>query len=93
MAKSLILSNGNIFVGLNQQGLVSDFFYPFVGVENHVRGTAHKIGIFCNGNLSWLDSDEWTKEIDLEKDSFVGISKYYNANCNIELSITSAVYN
>jgi hypothetical protein len=38
MAKSLILANGTVFVGLNQHGLVSDFFFPFVGSKNHVRG-------------------------------------------------------
>jgi GH15 family glucan-1,4-alpha-glucosidase len=93
MAKSLILANGNIFVGLNKSGLVSDFFFPFVGVENHVRGTAHKLGVFQNDKMSWLDSDDWNLEIDLVKDSFVGTMKCFNKVTNLELIFTNVVYN
>ncbi len=93
MAKSLILANGNIFVGLNSFGFVSDFFFPFVGVENHVRGEAHKIGIWQRGRLSWLDSDEWTTEIDLNNDTFTGTMKCHNKHTGLNLLFTNIVYN
>jgi GH15 family glucan-1,4-alpha-glucosidase len=93
MAKSLILANGNIFVGLNQHGLVSDFFFPYVGVENHVRGSVHRVGIWVNNRLSWLDSGEWATTIDLEKDTFVGNATYFHKETGLELVITNAVYN
>ena len=72
---------------------MSDFFYPYVGVENHVRGEAHKIGVWQNGKLSWLDSDDWVTEIDLNKNTFVGTMKCYNKHTNLELFITNVVYN
>ena len=75
MAKSLILANGNIFVGLNQSGFVNDFFFPYVGVENHVRGETHRIGVWQGGKLSWLDSDDWKIESNLLDDTFVGVVK------------------
>ena len=93
MAKSLILANGNIFVGLNSFGFVSDFFFPFVGVENHVRGEAHKIGIWQRGRLSWLDSDEWTTEINLNNDTFTGTMKCHNKHTGLTLLFTNIVYN
>ena len=93
MAKSLILANGNILVGLNSSGFVSDFFYPYVGVENHVRGEAHRIGVWQRGRISWLDSGEWNIEIDLDNDTFVGKMKCFNKNTNLELLFTSVVYN
>jgi GH15 family glucan-1,4-alpha-glucosidase len=93
MAKSLILANGNIFVGLNQSGFVSDFFFPYVGVENHVRGEVHRIGIWQRGKISWLDSSDWTTEIDLNQDTFVGTMKCFNKHTNLELLITNVVYN
>lgn len=93
MAKSLILANGNIFVGLNNHGSVTDFFYPYVGVENHVRGEPHRIGIWQQGRLSWLDSDEWNIEIDMEEDTFVGKMKCFNKATNLELLFTNIVYN
>lgn len=93
MAKSVILANGNIQVGLNQHGLVSDFFFPFVGSKNHVRGLTHKIGIWQNGSLSWLGDKEWNIEIDLCKDTFVGIMKCFHKKTSTELIIKNVVYN
>ena len=93
MAKSVILANGNIQVGLNQYGLVSDFFFPFVGSKNHVRGLTHKIGVWQNGELSWLGSGEWTIDIDLCKDTFVGVMKCFHKKTSTELIINNVVYN
>jgi GH15 family glucan-1,4-alpha-glucosidase len=93
MAKSLILANGNIFVGLNNKGLVSDFFFPYVGVENHVRGEPHRIGIWQRGKISWLDSPEWNVEVDLEEGTFVGVMKCFHKETNLELRFTDVVYN
>jgi GH15 family glucan-1,4-alpha-glucosidase len=93
MAKSLILANGNIFVGLNNRGSVSDFFYPYVGVENHVRGEAHRIGVWQHGRVSWLDNPEWNIEIDLNKDTFTGSMRCFNKTTNLELLFTNIVYN
>ena len=93
MAKSVILANGNIQVGLNQHGLVSDFFFPFVGSKNHVRGLTHKIGVWQNGSLSWLGDKEWNIEIDLCKDTFVGVMKCFHKKTSTELIIKNVVYN
>ncbi len=93
MAKALILANGNIMVGLNSHGFVNDFFFPFVGVENHVRGESHRIGVWQHGRLSWLDNGEWNIEIDLDQDTFIGTVKCFNKNTNLELLFTNAVYN
>ena len=38
MSKSAILSNGNVNIGLNEHGLVSDFYFPDNGYNNHTLG-------------------------------------------------------
>lgn len=93
MAKSLILANGNIQVGLNQNGLVSDFFFPYVGSKNHVRGLTHKIGVWQDGHFSWLDNHEWRVEVNLCKDTFVGLMKCFNKKTNLEIIFKNIVYN
>ena len=37
---------------------VRDFYYPYVGQENHVSGNIHKTGVWVDGSFSWLDSGE-----------------------------------
>ena len=93
MAKSLILANGNIFVGLNASGFVSDFFFPYVGVENHVRGEAHRVGVWYQHKLSWLDDGSWDIEIDLVQKTFIGLMKCTHKHTGLTLTITNVVYN
>ena len=59
MARPIVLSNGELHVGLNNFGLVHDFYYPYVGLENHSSGaqTRHRVGVWVDGELSWLDDE------------------------------------
>ena len=62
MARPIVLSNGELHVGLNKYGSVHDFYYPYVGFENHAAGPSlrHKVGVYVDGQLSWTDDDSWT---------------------------------
>jgi len=62
MGRPIVLSNGELHVGLNFFGMVHDFYYPYVGFENHSAGEhlRHHIGVWADGNISWLDTEnEW----------------------------------
>ena len=62
MARPIVLSNGELHVGINRFGMVHDFYYPYVGLENHSAGKdlRHKIGIWVEGTIAWLDNGDWT---------------------------------
>lgn len=61
VARPIVLSNGELHVGINNFGLVHDFYYPYVGLENHSAGPElrHRIGIWIDGAISWLDDGDW----------------------------------
>lgn len=61
MARSILLSNGEMHVGLNRFGQVHDFYYPYVGQENHAaaKRLRHRIGVHVNGSTAWLDEPGW----------------------------------
>jgi len=61
MARPLVLSNGELHVGINKFGLVHDFYFPYVGLENHAAGKSlrHRIGVWADGKVSWLDEPGW----------------------------------
>jgi oligosaccharide amylase len=67
MARALTLGNGNILVGLDYSGQVRDFYYPFVGQNNHVSGASgnyvHRIGLYVDDGLYWLDDQSFKVEI------------------------------
>lgn len=61
MARPIVLSNGNLHVGLNIYGEVHDFYYPYVGLENHAaaKSLRHRVGVWVEGQMTWLDDGGW----------------------------------
>ena len=61
MSRPIVLANGEMHVGLNRYGQVHDFYFPYIGLENHAAasGLRHRIGVWVDGQFSWLDDDSW----------------------------------
>jgi GH15 family glucan-1,4-alpha-glucosidase len=93
MARQLVLSNGSLHVGINNYGLVHDFYYPYVGLENHSAGKAlrHKIGVWVDGNISWLDDESWAISFKSATDSLVGHVKARHDRLNVLLEFDDFV--
>jgi len=74
MARPVVLSNGQLFVGLDEDGLVHDFYYPYVGLDNltNARNSQHKIGVWVEGTFSWVSNADWEITVDFEDDALVG---------------------
>lgn len=73
MGRPVVLSNGQLFVGLDENGLVHDFYYPYVGLENltNARSSQHKIGVWVDGRFKWTDDGSWTVDVGYEDDAMV----------------------
>ena len=73
MGRPVVLSNGQLFVGLDESGLVHDFYYPYVGLENltNARSIQHKIGVWVDNQFSWTDDGSWDIKVDFEVDALV----------------------
>lgn len=92
MARPIVLSNGELHVGLNGFGTVHDFYYSYVGFKNHCAGSnlRHKVGVWINGDLSWIDNPlnppgEWTFEFQYPHDALIGHTKAKNERLGIIL--------
>lgn len=73
MGRPVVLSNGQLFVGLDENGLVHDFYYPYVGLENltTARSSQHKIGVWVDGQFKWTDDGSWQANVDFEEDALI----------------------
>lgn len=87
LARPLILSNGRLHIGINRYGEVHDFYFPYVGLENHSaeKNLRHKIGIYVDGQLSWLDDGLWDIVFSYHKNSLVGHIKATNTTLGVML--------
>src|SRR3989344_2216023 len=94
MARSMVLGNGNTLVCLDKFGQVRDFYFPYVGQENHVGpNQMHKIGVFVDGKMHWIDNGEWHIDIRYEWNSMVSKIEALNETAKISIASTDVVYN
>lgn len=97
MARATTLGNGKLLVGLDFRGQVRDLYYPRVGYSNHVSGASgsfvHRIGVFVDGEMSWLDDKDWVITVGSERDSVIGSMHAVNDRLKVTLTSTDAVHN
>lgn len=93
MARPIILSNGELHVGINNYGLVHDFYFPYVGLENHSAGqnTRHKVGVWIDDKLSWLDDGSWEFNFKLSSEALIGHTKAKNSDLQVILEFDDFV--
>lgn len=97
MARAVTIGNGNLLIGLDRRGQVRDLYYPYVGESNHVSGASgsfvHRIGVFVDGVMSWLDDDDWQVTVGGDDQTFVGTVFAVNDKLDIALGSRDAVHN
>lgn len=93
MGRSVVLSNGKLAVGLNELGLVHDFYYPYVGLDNvtTARSIHHKIGVWVDGNFSWTDQNDWTITADFESGALITKISMTNERLQLQLDYVDFV--
>lgn len=94
MARSIVLGNGELAVGLDRFGEVRDVYFPHVGHENHVRGHyVHHIGVWVDGSISWLDQDPaWQIRIACEEDALISDIFAEHPQLQVTLACTDLVF-
>lgn len=93
MGRPVVLSNGQMFIGLDEHGLVHDFYYPYVGLENltNARSSQHKIGLWVDGRFSWVDDGSWQVTVDFEPDALVSDITLHSDDLGISLHLQDYV--
>jgi GH15 family glucan-1,4-alpha-glucosidase len=76
-----------MMVGLNEQGLVHDFYYPYVGLDNltNARSAHHKVGVWVDGEFHWIDDGTWEVSIDFEDAALISTIKLKHSKLELEI--------
>jgi glucoamylase len=87
MGRLVVLSNGQMFVGLDELGLVHDFYYPYVGLENltNARSSQHKIGVWVDGKFHWTNDGSWQVKVDFETHALISRVKMESDELGVSL--------
>lgn len=97
MSRAVTIGNGSMLVGMDARGQVRDLYFPFVGEANHVSGASgnyvHRIGVFVDGTMSWLDDDGWNVTCGCDTDSPIGSLFAEHKKLGVTLTSHDAVHN
>lgn len=93
VARPIVLSNGELHVGINKYGLVHDFYFPYVGLENHAAGKSlrHRVGVWINGQISWLDDPGWSFKFHYPEAALIGHTVAKNESIGVLLEFDDVV--
>ncbi len=90
----IVLGNGKTLIGIDENAELSDLYFPFVGLENHVGGRfRHRVGVYVDGNLAWLSDNSWKIEIKSGYETMSGEITAINDKIGVELHFEDVLYN
>jgi GH15 family glucan-1,4-alpha-glucosidase len=91
MPREIVVSNGRALVALDNKMRIRDFFYPNVGLENHVEGHSFKLGIWTDNRFSWID-ENWDIKMKYLPETLVSMCIANNDGAAIQLEVNDAVH-
>jgi GH15 family glucan-1,4-alpha-glucosidase len=59
VARSLILSNGRLFLAYDERYRLRELTWPLVGFPNHLLGHPCRLGVWRDGHFAWTDDHAW----------------------------------
>lgn len=71
MPRHLVVGNGKFLVNLDEHTYIRDVYFPYVGQLNHVGGYRCRVGVWVDGQFSWLDNPEWSFRLGYVEESLV----------------------
>jgi len=89
--REIVVSNGRVLVALDNKMMVRDFFYPNIGLENHVNGHSFKLGIWTENKFSWIDKN-WDIKMKYLPDTLVSTCIATNEGAALQLEINDAIH-
>ena len=89
--RDVVVGNGRIAIALDKNLRIRDFFYPHVGLENHIGGHKFLLGIWIDGVFSWI-GDDWDISSNYLPETLVSKCLAANPDLGVELEINDAVY-
>jgi oligosaccharide amylase len=94
MSKSFVLGNGNILLCFDAYGQVKDFYFPYVGLENHVGGGfVHRLGVHTERGFAWLSDPSFEVSVGALGETMATEIVARSKKLAVEISFSDIVYN
>ena len=90
MPRDIPVGNGHLLVNFDDRYQLRDIYFPHVGKENQSAGHPFRLGVWLDGNFSWL-TDGWTIDQRYVDDTLATDVALTNASERITIACTDVV--
>jgi len=91
MVRPIIVGNGDMLVCMDKHAQIRDFYYPYIGQENHVSSHKHRIGVWVDGGFSWVNGVDWDLRLAYKEDCLVSDVTATHHGLGIQLHLYETV--
>lgn len=91
MPRDLPIGNGSLLINYDQDYNIRDIYYPNVGGIEHTLGHASRLGLWSEGNFSWIYSAEWKKSLKYQENTLVTHVVATNQKLGFSITINDVV--
>lgn len=91
MPRPLVFGNGSLLVCFDRQHRARDLFWPNVGYPNHLLGHINRVGVWCGGAFSWVESDSWQRILGYDGETSSGLSLWRSWDLGLEIEVRENV--
>jgi GH15 family glucan-1,4-alpha-glucosidase len=91
LPKDVLLSNGRFAVTLDENAQIRDFYFPYLGLENHAVGHPFRFGVWLDGKFEWL-KDAWTITMTYMPETLTSRYLIQNQLKDIKMEVNDAIY-
>ena len=91
MPRDIPVSNGSLLVAFDKNYRIREFFFPYVGEENHTSGNPFKIGVWIDRKFSWIDEESWDIKMRYLDETMVTDVELINQDLKIRLCVNDLV--
>ncbi len=92
MPRELVLGNGQMLVTFDAGFAMRDLYYPYVGLWNHIGGHRCAMGVWSEGQFSWVGEAGWQGELDYLGETLVSSVRLRHEGMGLEIRCSDAVH-
>ena len=91
MPRAIVLGNGRMLVNYDSYLNLRDLYYPHVGLLNHLNGRLNGMGVWVDGQFSWID-ESWQVAAAYHYETLITAITATSERLRVRLNINSCVH-
>jgi glucoamylase len=91
MPRDIPVGNGVLLVTFDSKYQIRDFYFPHPGRENQSSGRPFRLGVWVDGQFSWVSSDDWSRDLNYQEETLVTQVRLRCARLGVELIVNDTV--